>query len=135
MEKHHRKIILLKLIVPLILVFAALIIHSCKKDVKSTQPTDIVISQAKVWYESAYPVNSANGKLVTQSLNHDLSQWIKPDWQHTANYKRLGKNVIEMPIDPGAKFSSALKIGKSLFNKSYTRSYYLLLNDGKSYEA
>lgn len=52
-----------------------------------------------------------NGKLITQSTGpmHDLSQWIKPDWQHPAGYKRLGKNVIEMPIDPGAKFSSALK--------------------------
>lgn len=40
-----------------------------------------------------------------------------------------------MPIDPGTKFESTFKIGSKVLNKAYSRSYYLLMNDNKKYEA
>lgn len=119
-------------------LFIACIINSCKRDSKSASPMPADITQAKVWYESSYPSSvSTNSSLVTQSLNgnYDLSKLIKPDWQHAESYIAGNKNVIEIPVDPAAKFNSTVKIGNSVLNKAYSRSYYLLLNDGKKYEA
>lgn len=133
MRRYSSKPALFKVIIPLALAAIVFIIHSCKKEMKSSPAVSEAVAQAKAWYESAYPVSAGtDGKLVTQGVGQtrDLSKWIKPDWQHPAVYKRLGKNVFEMPIDPSAKFSSALKIGKNFYNKKYTRSYFLLLNDG-----
>jgi hypothetical protein len=137
MKKYFLKPFTLKLTTLFALLLAIIIIHSCKKDYKNVPLADPAIAQAKVWYESTYPVKSiVNGKLITQSTgSQDLSQWIKPDWQHSNKYKKLGKDVIEMPIDPSAKFGSAAQIGAGLTNKAYSRSYFLLLNDGKSYTA
>ncbi|MDB5086835.1 MAG: hypothetical protein JWR09_829 [Mucilaginibacter sp.] len=137
MKKYFLKPFTLKLTTLFALLLAIIIIHSCKKDNKNVPLADPTIAQAKVWYESTYPVKSiANGKLTTQGTgSQDLSQWIKPDWRHSNKYKKLGKDVIEMPIDPSAKFGSAAQIGAGLTNKAYSRSYFLLLNDGKSYTA
>jgi hypothetical protein len=40
-----------------------------------------------------------------------------------------------MPIEPSAKFGSTLQIGKKHLNPAYSRSYYLLINDGNKYNA
>lgn len=115
------------------------IINSCKKDFNKEQQNNVsdpAIAQAKNWYESTYPVNAS--KLNTQAVNSsnpDWSQRIKPDWQHTASYSRFNKQVIEMPADPSIKFETALLMGPTKSNKSYSRNYFLLLNDGKKYEA
>ena len=103
------------------------------------------MAQAKSWYESNYPVSAAaKSSLAAQSIpatvksTGDLSQLIKPDWQNAAKYNRLGKSVIEMPVDPGVNFGSDIKnatANKAYSNKKYNRSYYLLLNDGKTYQA
>ncbi len=138
MKKYFLKPVALKFIIPFFLILAALVIHSCKRDNKNNSPTADAVSQAKAWYESAYPVSgTTGGTLITQTVGgtHDLTQWVKPDWQHTVSYARLGKNVIEMPVDPASKFGSTLKIGNKLLNKAYSRSYFLLLNDGKTYQA
>ncbi|MBA3829953.1 MAG: hypothetical protein H0X33_13515 [Taibaiella sp.] len=138
MKKYFLKPIAFKLALSFVLILVAIVIHSCRKDSKSDAQSSPAVTAAKSWYESAYPVNnSVNSKLITQSTggNHDLSQRIKPDWQHTISYIRNNKNVIEMPVDPGAKFASTFKIGNKSLNKAYSRSYYLLMNDGKKYEA
>jgi hypothetical protein len=137
-EKYFSKPITFKLLVWLALIFSAMIIHSCRKDGKSNAQFAPAIIAARSWYESAYPVNNSdNGKLVTQSTggSYDLSKLIKPDWQHAVTYNSDNKNVIEMPVDPAAKFVSTFKIGSKSLNKAYSRSYYLLMNDGKEYKA
>jgi len=127
----------------------ALIIHSCKKDNSATKPPTVtapVISEAKAWYESTYPVAATAGtKLTTQGLNStangifDYSQHIKPDWAHGASYTRYNTGVVELPIDPSSpKISSDFKnmtTGKVLYKQQYSRSSFLLLNDGKNYKA
>src|SRR6185312_3842483 len=91
-----------------------------------------------------YPLAGSTRMLVTQntrpvvSSNFDFSQYIKPDWKHAKKYNRLGKNVIELPIDPSAPLASAIKnqtTGKILNPKENSRSSFILLNDGKNYEA
>jgi hypothetical protein len=131
-----------------IILFAVVlfIINSCKKDVKSTTtvpiPADVL--KAKTWYESTYPVyttNTLNNGKTTQSIdtaNSDYSQFIKPDWQHTASYVRFNEKVIEMPIDSPAFKGFALKgaeLSQFSYNKAYSRAYFLMMNDGKTYSA
>ncbi|WP_295796841.1 hypothetical protein [Mucilaginibacter sp.] len=116
----------------------ALIVHSCRKENKHDSPSMPEIAAAKAWYENTYPANgSTSGKLLTQSAgeHHDLSQWIKPDWQHVEMYTRLGKSVIELPIEPSAKFGLTLQFGTRRVDPIYSRSYFLLINDGQKYNA
>lgn len=44
-------------------------------------------------------------------------------------------NVIEIPIDPIKKLVSTVKIGNKALNQAYSRSSYLLINNGKTYQA
>lgn len=121
----------------LLLVFiAALIINSCKKDNKSAPPSNPQIAEARAWYESKYPTTGRPDK-QTQGTgkDHDLSHWVKPDWQNTATYVRNTQSVIEMPVDPGSKFGLTMQLNKKRYNPAYSRSYFLLLNDGAKYEA
>ncbi|WP_162429145.1 hypothetical protein [Mucilaginibacter sp. 14171R-50] len=120
------------------------IIYGCRKEITnskgSTLNTDPAVTDAKTWYESTFPVTGGSNQTVHTSstgTGFDLSQRVKPDWQHTATYARLGKDVIEMPVDPDSKFNSILKrkINNRAYSKSYTRSSYLLLKDGKGYKA
>jgi len=128
----------------LVLFAVLLIINSCRKDTKTQPLSDPVLNQAKEWYESTYPLAGSTRMLVTQntrpvvSSNFDFSQYIKPDWKHAKKYNRLGKNVIELPIDLSAPLASAIKnqtTGKILNPKENSRSSFILLNDGKNYEA
>lgn len=142
MKKYYLTSIFQRFNVALAILLTALFIHSCKKDNSSTTAPklDPVLAQAKSWYESAYPINNdASGSLVTHATGGsvDLSQHIKPDWQHSTSYKSSDKNVIELPIDPSIKFGSDLKniTANRASNRSYTRSSFLLLNDGKKYDA
>jgi hypothetical protein len=122
------------------IALTAIIIESCKKDNHAEQQaavTDPAIAQAKTWYESTYPVNT--NKVTTQAngTNSDLSQIIKPDWQHNASYSRFNKKVIELPLDPSSKFNPAIKnmtTGRSS-NSAYSRSSFILINNGSGYEA
>src|ERR1700754_3578111 len=137
MKRFHFKPLAFKLLSVLIIVGAIFIIHSCKKD-KSEQTkiisiNDPAVIQAKRWYENTYPLNSTtNTKLATQSIltetGYDLSQVLKPDWQHPAKYSRFNDDVIEMPIEPGIDFGSDLKnatANKIYSDKRYSRSSFL----------
>ncbi|HEY4326246.1 MAG TPA: hypothetical protein VGN20_19830 [Mucilaginibacter sp.] len=140
----------------IIILFTALIIHSCKKDTSLTDITDPNVKLAKAWYESAYPVNAgsklnyqsnyavtSNGKPIAQNLNaannlFDFSQFIKPDWLHASSYTRFNDQVIEIPVDPAHKIATALSNtsgGVVVYKKQFSRSTFLLLNDGSSYQA
>ncbi|MDB5086648.1 MAG: hypothetical protein JWR09_642, partial [Mucilaginibacter sp.] len=138
MLKYLPKPATVKLSALFLITIAAVLINSCKRDSKSTSPMPSDVAQAKAWYESSYPSSvSTNGTLATQSTggSRDLSKLIKPDWQHATSYVSNNKNVIEIPVDPAAKFISTAKYGKTAFNKIYSRSSYLLVNDGKNYQA
>jgi hypothetical protein len=92
----------------------------------------------KTWFEKTYPIGSGQSNHTNSTgTGVDLSQKIKPDWQHTATYARLGKDVIEMHIDPDSKFGSILKkkVNNHTYSKTYTRSSYLLLKGEKGYQA
>jgi len=128
---------------PLLLLTAtclvAFIINSCKKDAHPDQQnkvSDPAIAQAKSWYESTYPTGNKLNSLATTG-NKDLSQLIKPDWQHTASYSRFNQQVIEMPVDPSVKFGSAIKnmTTGQITNNAYSRSSFILLNNGTGYDA
>ena len=120
----------------------AVIINSCKKDShpdSQNAVSDPAVVQAKAWYESTYPVG--NTKLNTQAItaNPNLSQLIKPDWVHAATYARIGQPVVELPVDASSvKLNITLSNsanGKPVYNKEYSRSSFLLLNNGTGYKA
>ncbi len=119
----------------------ALFAYSCKKDAKSNTNTPAALTpavvQAKSWYDKLYQKKKTDNLAVSDvgSSTLDLTNWIKPDWQHASSYLSKNKNVIEIPIDPTVKFISTIKYGNYAFNKNYSRSSYLLINDGKSYQA
>src|SRR6185437_2427786 len=125
-------------------VFAVIIISSCRKDAKPQPFADPALNQAKSWYESTYPAAGNTRMLITQNTRpavngtFDLSQYIKPDWNHAGKYVRLGKDVIELPVDPSAKLGSSILIqntGRILNSKENSISSFILLNDGKNYSA
>jgi hypothetical protein len=132
----------LKLCIALLITSVA-IIYGCKKERaadKDATPASADVSDAKTWFEKTYPIGSSSGQsnhTNSTGTGFDLSQRIKPDWQHTATYARLGKDVIEMPIDPDSKFGSILKkkVNNHTYSKTYTRSSYLLLKGEKGYQA
>jgi len=128
-----------KLSLPLVICFicTAFIINSCRKDNKPQSLADPVLNQAKTWYESAYPAAGNTRMRLTQSTRpavvnsaFDFSQYIKPDWNHAKKYRRQGKDVIELPVDPSGKISSAIKnqtTGKILNPKQNSRNSFILL--------
>lgn len=128
-----------------IVLLGVIIIHSCKKDNKTTGPAlPPAVAEAKLWYESTYPVaTTANtSKLSTQSAGNaanplvDLSQALKPDWTRAATYKRLGANVVELPLS-SASVPKVFSINKGLpvSRIKNSRSSFLLLNDSTGYHA
>lgn len=141
MKKLKPKPILNKLYVLLVVIaLSALIIESCKKDNHAEQQTTITdpaVIQAKSWYESTFPVNSNKQNTQATTTNSDLSQLIKPDWQHNASYTRFNKPVIEIPIDPSSKFNPSIKNKTTGWssNQAYSRSSFILLNNGSGYDA
>lgn len=137
------------LLIVLLLLIIGTIIHSCKKDKQGDLTETTITNQqlllAEKWYKSTYPILAkAESNVKTQNISSestsgsDYSQMIKPDWKHALNYNRFNKRILEIPIDPSAKFSSALKntsINQISYKKEYSKSSFLILFDGKNYEA
>lgn len=125
------------------LISFSFIINSCKKDSKYyTQVSfNSEIEQAKNWYESLYPSTAvSNTKLISNATGNSInfSKRIKPDWGKSSSYSRLGKKVIEMPIPTDNNFGAEYKntkTGEVYSGKKYNRTYFLLLNNGKNYQA
>ncbi|WP_158798771.1 hypothetical protein [Pedobacter sp. L105] len=130
-----------------IFLILALFYLSCKKNNDANIPSNNVsdISQAKVWYDSLYStsqkINSSTLSTIKEKgviKNYDLNQVIKPNWNNPTSYKKFGQNVIEMNIDPSNKFSSMLKNNLNNLtntNPAYSKSSYILVNDGSGYQA
>lgn len=139
----RNKLILGKLII--LLTFSLLLINSCRKDEKNTQQTILLpdVSLARSWYESTYPAVTGGDKKSTSAIHPkgtflDLSQFIKPDWQHPVSYVKQSKGVIELPIDPGSKISSTLKniVNNNTYaDKANSRSSFIFLKDKNGYKA
>ena len=115
---------ILKLCAILLFGITALIIHSCKKDLKNQADLSDNILQAKTWYESTYPqsTNISTNNLTTQSTGNqnsknDFTSLFKPDWQRNASYKRHNSDVIEMPVTLTSKFTFTLASNLKTFNK------------------
>ncbi|MGF7079277.1 hypothetical protein [Mucilaginibacter sp. UYCu711] len=143
-KEFPRKKILFKLSVVLLTCLMLFVIHSCKKNFTGngaeTQITDPEVSAAKSWYNEAYPVNKIDKSgLQTNSVQEvDVSQKIKPDWQRPSHYKRFNNDVIEIPLDPSAKFNAVLKntdYNKELNTPEQSRSSFLMLKNNGKYEA
>ncbi len=142
MKKYYLTQPLFRLSSLLLLALAMLVMHSCRKaemfkDV-TEGITDPEVLQAMNWYDSTYPTTgtsySSDGKLSTASAsNSDLSQFVKPDWHHTAKYARFNKKVIELPIDPEHPIKSGLKNNttKQISNNQYSKSSFIILNNDK----
>src|SRR5471030_2993102 len=137
--KHHNSFVRLLRLYPvwIVLLAALFIIHSCKKDNKTPPLADPVLNQAKEWYESTYPVAGNSRMLITQNTRpassgvFNYSQYVKPDWNYAGKYARLGKSVIEMPIDPSVMLGSSLMIqntGKILNPSANSINSFILLN-------
>src|SRR5580698_4452625 len=98
------------LIVCSVILSAAVIINSCKKD--NSVSADTAVNSARTWYESTYPATSSSKNFSVFKSSADLNsvfdftQHIKPDWNHAATYSRFGADVVELPVDPSVKFSS-----------------------------
>lgn len=132
----------------LFLFILSTVIYSCRKELKMV-PLSAAdsVDAARSWYESIYPVNNlvgVNNKTTTLGVNSigstafDYSQYIKPDWNHAGKYKRFGKDVIEMPVDASCLLYYGLKnanTGQQISAKENSRAWFLLLNDGKAYNA
>lgn len=123
------------------------VINSCKKDEKqvtSAIATANKINEAKEWYLKTFPVitDSSNAK-ITQGTgsneSFDYSQILKPDWAKALTYNRLNNEVVEMPLDSAAKLAFVDKnvnLNTSFnFDKSYSKSSFLILKDGNNYNA
>jgi len=147
MKQEHLKRLSLRLLICTAFLMTASIIHSCRKDSRliSQLLTDSV-SLAKSWYESTYPAatSSGSGSLTTLSANttpitqFDYSQHIKPNWASYTTYRRFNRAVIEMPMNPSNSFLASLKnktTGNLLYTKENSKTSFIILNDGKSYEA
>lgn len=126
----------------ILLIITSCIINGCRKDLTTiNSPVAnngvIGIASAKAWYEKNYPIGGSEKSLHTSSINADISQIARPDWQHPSSYVRLGEDVIEMPIDAKSKFSSILKkkVNNSTYSKTYNQSSFLLLKGDKGYKA
>ncbi|GAB3917919.1 hypothetical protein [Mucilaginibacter boryungensis] len=115
----------------------------CRENKSTSPPLSESVNLAKNWYESAFPGDNSNSSISTNassSINNpiDYSQHVKPDWAHNVSYKRHNKDVIEIPIDPANRILSALKnknTGKLAYVKENSKSSFVILNDGKSYQA
>ncbi|GGI50307.1 hypothetical protein GCM10011425_15190 [Mucilaginibacter galii] len=101
------------------------------------------VSAARSWYESTYP-QKTGGNFTTLSTTTtsdpvDLTQRIRPDWPKGLSYHRLNNDVVEIPIDASSKFSYSLTMGddrsRTVYNKAYSRSSFLLFKKGSGYEA
>lgn len=144
MKKDFPRKKLFKLSAVLLPCLVLLVMHSCKKNLTVSEAdvkiSDTEVLNAKSWYEEAYPINRVNKSgLQTNSVSApDPSQIIKPDWQRPSHYKRFNNDVIEIPLDPSAKFNAVLKntdYNKELNKPGQSRSSFLMLKNNGKYEA
>jgi hypothetical protein len=119
-------------------IIFTLCINSCKKDNANKSITGLAnpdIALAKSWYDGHLSITARfHVSQGTGNTKPSLNSLIKPNWKYAVGYTRLGKQVIEIPID------STNLLGVSLnknfnFRKNPSKSAFLILNDGKNYEA
>jgi hypothetical protein len=101
------------------------------------------LQQAKTWYQQVYPQNksSLNTQSIGELYNGDLSQTFKPDWTKAEQYDRLGKHVIELPLDDAAMLGITSKTPAAdgtiayIAAKNNTISRFLVFSNDKGYQA
>jgi hypothetical protein len=132
MKKYYN----LKYLLPsIVLVMATLLLISCKKSLVEAPISDAKFLAAKAWYQTKYPKTTKNSSQLTtlsqQSDKTPFSSLVGPDWDHSASYSRLGKDVIEAPLDPSSQYSFSLKG----VNKAYSKTSLLVLSHNNKYWA
>ncbi|HTK20518.1 MAG TPA: hypothetical protein VL442_13420 [Mucilaginibacter sp.] len=144
MKRNLKKAARSKLGAVLLFGLALFVAHSCKKapelnegQIQGVAPS---VVQAKGWYENNYPrtvsnnANTTTQGVKTTNAQTDMSQIFTPDWRHNATYRKLGKDVIEMPaLTSNISFGLLSSVKK--YNKAYTRASFLILKDGEKYNA
>lgn len=145
----------------MLLLGAALIIHSCKKESKLTQAdsniTDPDVLAAQAWYNTNYPAlgganstvlystNGANTKPATQSnptqqAASDWSKVLSPYWTKAAAFtSKKGLNIVEAPAlnksDMAFARSLPPDLAKYNFGQSGSLTSMLIIKQGKQYAA
>ena len=147
MKKFYVHRISVKFALIFLLITTGTIINSCRKDQSSNNTAPPELLAAKIWYESTSQSSltsinrslSHTSRAVTSKGKFNYSAAIKPYWNHGASYKRYSTGVVELPIDPSSSsISSDLKnmtTGKIIYKKEYSKTSFLLLNDGSGYQA
>jgi hypothetical protein len=84
------------------LVALTLIIHSCKKDNKVSQPVipDAIVDQARQWYESNYAKATTRSTVRTQATGTAVQDWSKtfnPEWAKASKFMQDSLIFIELP--------------------------------------
>jgi hypothetical protein len=132
---------LITLCLPVLMLLTLIAINSCRKNTTSSSDlNNQEISLAKKWYENTYPAGSSKGMVMANSIEKntipDMSQIITPDWGEADGYTRLGKNVIEIPMDGSVNWQTDLQVGgASLSNhqQNYSRTSFLIVGDPGKY--
>jgi len=130
-----------RLVASLILLIIAFVIHSCRKNTTADQQINPDVISAKTWYEKTYP-GSQNNRLQNmatagETTNGDFSKIIKPDWNKSLTYTRLGSHVIELPLDTAVKlgFTPEKVAGSYDINKNASKNSFLIIGDAANYNA
>jgi hypothetical protein len=120
----------------------AAIIYSCRKDssiITVNNKAGTLVSNAREWYEHSYPRKIKSNAKRLSSINQppadDLSQFIQPDWDRGASFLRDGRQVIELPLNTVTKLSVSFGSQIPDFNKSYSKSSFIIIGQSNNYEA
>jgi len=128
-----------------LLAAAIFVINSCKKNIATAPISESKVLRAKAWYESTFPAaNIKKNQMMTQSIggvnttNLDYTQLIAPYWDKYTSYTRDNKDVVEVPIDSSMSFAATLSNaqgGNAIYKKEYSRTSFLIINDGQNTSA
>jgi hypothetical protein len=129
MKQPYPKPLTFRLIAVLLVITAALVTHSCKKDRPEVKPplitiTNPMVSQAKQWYDSVY-TSVSNTKQTTQSTGkakHDLSKKFLPNWAKANTFTKDGITYIEIPAIKNGDMAISFTKPKDTVNFDFSRS-------------
>ena len=130
-----------RLIIVFIILMAAFIIHSCKKDNTAKNQavsSEVMVSLAKQWYNAKYPATTGNSKLATQSLGRgstqDWSKTFSPYWDKANTFLIDSLTFIELPALKKGNMAMSLNpnIDPNKFNFNTSGSLTSLIIVNKS---
>lgn len=122
------------------LLLLALITYSCKRELSSVNPVNSdEIASARSWYSANNPADFSTNGLASRGIKKNVfrinfSQIYMPDWNKATSYTRLGKKVIEVPLNGGNfKLTTSKSLGTA--DKKVSKSSLLIFKDSSVYSA